>query len=120
VNAVATLNGSEVDILIWNYHDADAPADPAVISLEVDGLRGAAAMISEYRMEASHSNAYRAWQQMGGPAQPSPEQKSELEKAGALDQTVSGYSLPVHDGKANLDVSPLPRQGVLLVRLRER
>ncbi len=120
VNAVATLNGSEVDILIWNYHDADAPADPAVISLEVDGLRGAAAMISEYRMEASHGNAYRAWQQMGGPAQPSPEQKSELEKAGALDQTVSGYSLPVHDGKANLDVSPLPRQGVLLVRLRER
>jgi xylan 1,4-beta-xylosidase len=120
VNAVATRNGSELDVLIWNYHDADVPAEPAQIRLEVDGLRGAAATASEYRMDATHSNAYRAWQQMGGPAQPRPEQKSELEKAAALDQTVSGVSLPVRNGKASLDVSPLPRQGVLLVRLRER
>jgi xylan 1,4-beta-xylosidase len=67
-----------------------------------------------------HSNAYRAWQQMGSPAQPTPEQKSELEKAGALDQTVSGVSVPVHDGKASLEVGPLPRQEVMLVRLSER
>jgi xylan 1,4-beta-xylosidase len=120
VNAVATRNGSELDILIWNYHDADVPAEPATISLEVDGLRGSAAITSEYRMDAMHSNAYREWQEMGGPAQPTPEQKSQLERAGALDQTVSGYSLPVQDGKASLDLSPLPRQGVLLVRLHER
>jgi xylan 1,4-beta-xylosidase len=71
-------------------------------------------------MDAMHGNAYREWQQMGSPAQPTPEQKSQLERAGALDQTVSGHSLPVQDGKASLDVSPLPRQGVLLVRLHER
>jgi xylan 1,4-beta-xylosidase len=120
VNAVATRNGSEVDILIWNYHDADVPAEPAQVRLEADGLHGATAMVSEYRMDATHSNAYRTWQQMGSPAQPTPEQKSELEKAGALDQTVPGLSLPVHDGRASLEMSPLPRQGVVLVRLRER
>ena len=120
VNAVATRNGSHLDVLIWNYHDADVPGEPAPIHLEVDGLRGTAAIVSEYRMDATHSNAYRAWQRMGGPAQPTLEQKSELEKAGALDQTVSGDSVPVHDGKASLEVSALPRQGVLLVRLRER
>jgi xylan 1,4-beta-xylosidase len=119
-NAVATRNGSEVDVLIWNYHDDDVAAEPAQVRLEADGLRGAVAVVSEYRMDATHSNSYRAWQQMGSPAQPTPEQKSELEKAGALDQTVSGVSLPVHDGKASLEISPLPRQGVVLVRLRER
>jgi xylan 1,4-beta-xylosidase len=120
VNAVATRAGSELDVLTWNYHDADLPAEPAQVRLEVDGLHGAEVMVSEYRMDATHSNAYRVWQQMGSPAQPTPEQKSELEKAGALDQTVSGVSLPVHDGKARLEISPLPRQGVMLVRLRER
>ena len=40
-------------------------------------------------------------------------------KAVASVLTVSGVSLPVHGGKASLEVSPLPRQGVLLVRLRE-
>jgi xylan 1,4-beta-xylosidase len=120
VNAVATRNGSELDILIWNYHDADLPAEPAQVRLEADGLHGAAVMVSEYRMDATHSNAYRAWQQMGSPVQPTPEQKSELEKAGALDQTASGVSLPVHDGKASLELRPVPRQGVVLVRLRER
>jgi xylan 1,4-beta-xylosidase len=120
VNAVATRNGSELDVLIWNYHDADVSAGPVPIRLEVDGLRGTAAIASEYRMDVIHGNAYRAWQQMGGPAQPTPEQKSELEKAGELDQTVSGISLPVRNGKASLDPGSLPRQGVLLVRLRER
>jgi xylan 1,4-beta-xylosidase len=120
VNAVATRNGSEVDVLIWNYHDADVAAEPVQIRLEVDGLRGRTAITSEYRMDAFHSNAYRAWLQIGSPAQPTPEQKSELEKAGGLDQTVSGIALPVRNGKASLDPGSLPRQGVLLVRLRKR
>jgi xylan 1,4-beta-xylosidase len=120
VNAVATRNGPEVDVLVWNYHDADVAAKPAQIRLEVDGLRGRTAIASEYRIDAFHSNAYRAWQQMGSPAQPTPEQKSELETAGALDQTVPGISLSVHNKKASLDPGSLPRQGVLLVRLRER
>jgi hypothetical protein len=57
---------------------------------------------------------------MGSPEQLNEEQKRQLEKAGALEQTVSGFSLQVQNGRANLDVSPLPRQGVLLVRLQER
>jgi xylan 1,4-beta-xylosidase len=120
VNAVATRNGSELDVLIWNYHDVDVLAKPALMRLEVDGLHGKRVMASEYRMDATHGNAYRAWQQMGGPAEPTAEQKSELEQAGALDQTVPGISLPVRNGKASLDPGSLPRQGVLLVRLRER
>ncbi len=120
VNAVATRNGPEVDVLVWNYHDADVAAERAPIYLEVDGLRGRTAIASEYRIDAFHSNAYRAWQQMGSPAQPTPEQKSELENAGALDRTVSGISLPVRNKRASLDPGSLPRQGVLLVRLRER
>jgi xylan 1,4-beta-xylosidase len=120
VNAVATRNGSEIDVLLWNYHDADVESPAAEVNLDLDGLTSRALTTSEYRMDAAHSNAYRVWQQMGSPAQPSADQRGQLEQAGALEQSLSGYSLPVQDGRAALHIGDLPRQGVVLVRLREK
>jgi xylan 1,4-beta-xylosidase len=74
---------------------------------------------SEFRVDAEHSNAYRVWQQMGGPAQPNPEQLEQLQKAGQLEETVSDRSVAVKNGKAHLELA-LPRQGVALLRLQER
>jgi xylan 1,4-beta-xylosidase len=118
VNAVATRDGHEIDVLLWNYHDADVPAPAARIHVTIDGLRGRSAIAAEFRVDETHSNAYRAWQQMGSPAHATPEQTQQLEKAGALEQTVADHVLAVPEGKANLDLT-LPRQGVTLVRLRE-
>ena len=119
VNAVATRNGKEVDVLVWNYHDADVEAPAAAVRLEVEGLRTGKVEASEFRMDATHSNAYRAWQEMGSPAHPDADQTAKLEKAGSLEKTVSDHPVPVKDGKAAI-VLTLPRQGVVLVRLRER
>lgn len=119
VNAVATRNGREIDVLLWNYHDADVPAPPAAIHLSIDGLATKSVTASEFRMDAAHSNAYRVWQQMGSPAHPSPDQLAQLEKAAQLEQTISAQPLPVRAGQAALDLT-LPRQGVVLIRLMER
>jgi xylan 1,4-beta-xylosidase len=119
INAVATRNGSEIDVLLWNYHDADVPANPASIHLALDGLPGASVVVSEFRMDATHSNAYRLWQQMGSPAQPDPQQLAQLDQASALEQTQSAHPLAVHDGKSSLELK-LPRQAVVLLRLQER
>ncbi len=119
VNAVATRNGSEIDILVWNYHDADVAAPPARIMLEVDGVLGNRIDSTEYRMDEAHSNSYRAWKKMGSPAQPGEEQKKELEKAGALEQTVPEHTVAVRGGRVILGTN-VPRQGVLLIRLREK
>jgi xylan 1,4-beta-xylosidase len=119
VNAVATRNGREVDVLLWNYHDADVPAASAQVNLGIDGLHGAKAIVSELLMDATHSNAYATWQQMGSPAHPTSEQVEQLQKAGALEETIRGLILSVKDGKGNLFLT-LRRQGVMLVRLQER
>ncbi|HXR39302.1 MAG TPA: hypothetical protein VN776_09425, partial [Terracidiphilus sp.] len=119
VNAVASRNGHKVDVLLWNYHDADVPAPPAHLLLAIDGLSGTEAAEAEFRVDGEHGNAYRAWQQMGSPAHPTPEQTQQLEKAGALEETVPDHPVPVHDGKLVFGLT-LPRQGVMLVRLRER
>jgi len=116
VNAVATRNGLEVDVLMWNYHDVDLLAPPAEIHLAVDGLHGNAVIAAEFRMDATHSNAYRAWQQMGSPAHPDGEQMLRLEKVGALEETVPDHSVAVSKGVADVDLE-IPRQGVVLVRL---
>jgi xylan 1,4-beta-xylosidase len=119
VNAAATRNGAEVDVLVWNYHDADVPAAPAEIDLAIDGLRAKTVTASEFRVDETHSNAYRAWQQMGSPARLSAEQTALLEKAGALEKTVAEHSVPVRHGRVSVELI-LPRQGVALVRLREK
>jgi xylan 1,4-beta-xylosidase len=118
VNAVATRNGREVDVLLWNYHDADVPAPAAQIHLTIDGLRAKAVVAAEFLVDETHSNAYRAWQQMGSPAHPTPEQTQQLEKAAALEQTVPDHGLEVKNGGATIALT-LQRQGVTLVRLRE-
>jgi len=119
VNAVATRNGHEVDVLVWNYHDADVPAPAAQVHLAVDGLRGKAVVAAEFRMDATHSNAYRAWQQMGSPEHPTADQSQQLAKAGALEQTVPDHSIALQNAKAAIDLT-LPRQAVVLLRLREQ
>src|SRR6266550_2150451 len=40
INVIATRNGHEVEILIWNYHDDDLPAAASPIDLTVSGLPG--------------------------------------------------------------------------------
>ena len=122
INAVATMQSNkgsshELDILIWNYHDEDVTAPEAAIHLAVDGLSTSSVTAEEFRMDATHSNAYAAWQQMGNPSQPTTEQQQKLEAAGALQQSVAPHPIAVDSGVVALPLS-LPRQGVALVRLR--
>jgi xylan 1,4-beta-xylosidase len=119
INAVATRNGNEVDVMVWNYHDADVAAPAAEISLEVDGLKGRKATAAEFRMDETHSDSYRAWQQMGSPAHPSANQVAALQKAAGLEETVTDHAIAVKGGKASVKLT-LPRQGVALVRIREQ
>lgn len=117
VNAVATRNGNEVDVLLWNYHDADVEAPAARVLLRVDGLNMADVEETEYRLDGTHSNAFNVWQKMGSPAEPSAEQLAVLEKAGQLEQTVPKHTIHVEAGALNL-AQNVPHEGVLLVRLR--
>jgi xylan 1,4-beta-xylosidase len=119
VNAVATLNGKEVDVLVWNYHDADVQAPAAAIHLTIDGLRGKSAGEEEFRVDQLHSNAYRVWQQMGSPAQPAADQARQLEQAGQLAKTMPNHPIAVRKGVGAIDLK-LPRQGVVLIRLRQQ
>ena len=119
VNAVATRKGKEICVLLWNYHDADVAAPDAQVKLRIDGLHGAHVAVSEFRMDATHSNAYRVWMQMGSPVKPSPAQMKKLEAAGQLEKTLGNFISAVEGGRTDVSLA-LPRQGLALVRLEEK
>lgn len=125
VNAVATVRAfaasganTEWSVLVWNYHDDDVAAPASQIELKIDGLPGNAVIADEFRMDSTHSNAYAAWQQMGSPAQPTPEQQKKLEGADALQETVTPHAIQVSGGEASISIT-LPRQGVALIQLHQ-
>ncbi|MFL6427619.1 MAG: GH39 family glycosyl hydrolase [Acidobacteriaceae bacterium] len=117
VEAIATRRSREVDVLLWNYQDADVPAAPAKIAMEVRGVPGTRATEEVFLMDAAHSNAYAVWQRMGRPQKPNAAQQQELVRSGKLEEVVAPRAVMVKDGAARVEM-PLARQGVALVRLR--
>ena len=84
VSALAAIDGNKLFVLAWHYHDDDVPGPTADIAIELKNLPAAAqrATLVQYRVDRDHSNAFTAWQQMGSPNKPTPQQFAALEAQG--------------------------------------
>jgi xylan 1,4-beta-xylosidase len=116
VAALASRGNRRVTILAWHYHDDDVPGPAAEVALAVDGLgvKQGKAKLQHFRIDAEHSNAYTAWQQMGSPAKPSAAQYAQLEKASELKALAGPSTVDVKNGNATIAFT-LPRQAVSLL-----
>ncbi|MBN8823861.1 MULTISPECIES: beta-xylosidase [unclassified Spirosoma] len=116
INALATKDAKTASVLVWHYHDDNAPAPDAPVSVQLKGVPAQRVLIQHYRIDKEHSNSYEIWKKMGSPKTPTPEQVAELEKAGQLQLLTSPEWITVKNGEAILPFS-LPRQGVSLLKL---
>lgn len=118
VNAIGARKDREIEILIWNYHDEDVPADAAPIDLLISGLpaKVSLGLLEHFRVDSGHSNAFTAWKEMGSPQSPSAGQYEKLQGAGQLQLLTSPAWIPIEQGTAHLQFA-LPRQGLSLVRI---
>jgi xylan 1,4-beta-xylosidase len=117
VDCVATRDTDGINVLVWNYHDDDLPAEGSVdVALEVPGLDGGPFLASHYRMDGDHSNAYAIFHAMGSPQSPSSQQYAELETAGRLALLGEPTRATPKDGLLRFDFS-LPRHAVSLISL---
>src|SRR5262249_45053824 len=109
-----SLAQQQLFVLVWNYHDDDMPAPASPVELSVSGLpwSNGIAHAKQFRIDASHSNAFEFWKRLGSPQNPTAEQYRKLEKAGQLD-LLETKDTPVQGGQANWHFT-LPRQGVSL------
>jgi xylan 1,4-beta-xylosidase len=119
IDGLATASADAAQVLIWNYHDDVAAAQPATVQLVVqppqESIRRA--RITHYRIDDTHSNAYTRWLQLGSPKAPAQAQYAELQKAGELELLESVKSADLHAGQLSLDFA-LPRLGVSLIEIR--
>lgn len=118
VGSVASLDGDTLSVLVWHYHDDDLPGPIAAVQLQLHRLPRAfakGAVVTHYRIDASHSNSFAVWRAMGSPSGPTNAQRAVLLKAAELTTMDAG---PAHlatrdrDAKVAFD---LPRQGVSLL-----
>jgi xylan 1,4-beta-xylosidase len=114
VSALASLDGRKLAVLIWHYHDDDVPGAEAAVELSTSGLPwgDGAAGAEQYRIDASHSNAFEFWKRIGSPPETSPEQYRQLEKAGQL-ALLETKTVRIQNGKTTWRLN-LPRQAVSL------
>ena len=85
IDVLATRDDHGVSIMIWNYHDENIAGPAAAITLSVQELPVAQrVLMTHYRIDANHSNAYSIWKSMGSPQDPRPDQGRQLEAAGEL------------------------------------
>jgi xylan 1,4-beta-xylosidase len=118
VAALASQDGKRVCVLVWNYHDDDVAGPSAAVSLEIKGLpsRVGSTRVRQYRIDATHSNAYDAWKSMGSPQSPTPAQYARLETAGQLALADDPSALSFEKGLVKLRID-LPRQAVSLLEI---
>lgn len=116
IMALASSQERALAVLVWNYHDDDVPAPASAVELGISGLPAGRPLLTHYRVDRDHGNAYEVWKRMGSPQQPTDAQYKELEKAGQLQTLNEPERVAVVDGRIQVKFS-IPRQGVSLVKL---
>jgi xylan 1,4-beta-xylosidase len=117
VDGLATLDGTIVQVLVWNYHDdlIGVAATPVHLAVRVPAAFGSRVRVSNLRVDESHGDAYTTWVSQGMPANPSPAQMDALQAAMTPSPAGADVTVPVgSDHAASVDFD-LPRFGVSLI-----
>ncbi|MGI4830730.1 MAG: GH39 family glycosyl hydrolase [Janthinobacterium lividum] len=117
-DAFATADAHSGSVLLWNYADPAASTQSAAMNVQVAGIPLAAhrALVTQYRIDNTHSNAYTAWQAMGSPQRPSAAQVATLKEKGSLELLRSPMWRDVENGQIHLEVN-LPAESIALVQV---
>jgi xylan 1,4-beta-xylosidase len=118
VDALSASAAHSASVLLWNYNDAQDTTSAAHVSLSVLHVPASVkrVLIKEYRIDATHSNAYTVWKNMGSPQAPSAGQYAQLLDRAGLELVGSPQWQTIDGGRVNFD-SNLPPESVALVQV---
>jgi xylan 1,4-beta-xylosidase len=118
VGVLASADRDRLAVMVWHYHDDDVPGPDAAVDLAVAGLPASVgeAVLTHYRIDEHHSNAYAAWKRMGSPIAPDRGQYATMQAAARLAHMDPPVTRGVVGGEVRLRFT-LPRQAVSLVLL---
>ena len=119
VDTLAATDAHQASVLLWNYADSAQSTAAASTVTVISGVPAQVrrALVTEYRIDTDHSNAYTVWQAMGSPAHPDLAQTKNLKRHDGLETLGSPRWVDVVNGSVSL-AQTLPPQGVSLLQLR--
>ena len=103
-------------LMVWNYHDADVPRTETEVVLNIRNIPAEKVMLSHFRIDRDHSNAYEVWKLMGSPQTVDETQFKILERAGQLELLKSPEWIVTNKGEVYISMT-LPAQAVSLIKL---
>ncbi|MBI1276559.1 MAG: beta-xylosidase, partial [Anaerolineaceae bacterium] len=116
ISGFATLSENNLSILIYHQHDDWDATGEVEINLEVDNLPFQNALLTHYRIDSDHSNAYAEWLHQGQPMYPTPEQYAAIKSRDELETVEPPQKLGSNGGSIRLTIQ-LPVHGVSLLTL---
>jgi len=118
IDAMATRDGQQVKVLVWNYHDIieTVAASAVTLNIKVPASFGSLATVSHLRVDETHGDAYTVWVSQGSPATPTAAQLTALEDAMVPSLLQPDQSVAVTNGAVSVNFD-LPRFGLSLVTL---
>ncbi len=120
VDALATKEATNAAaVMLWNYHDADGDGPVIPADITIHGLPASArrVLLSHYRIDDTHSNAYTVWKAMGSPQHPTTEEYEQLRAQDGLQLLTSPAWVDISNGSVTLTTA-MPRHSVSLVTLK--
>ncbi|MBW8749692.1 MAG: beta-xylosidase, partial [Acidobacteria bacterium] len=105
-------------VMLWNYHDEEKSAPSSPVIVKVIGLPKSAPrlLMTHYRIDDTHSNAYAVWKAMGSPQKPSTQQLAELKAKDGLGLLESPRWMTAEGGTVTI-ATDMPRHAVSLIHL---
>ena len=119
VDALATRAATNsAAVMLWNYHDADGSGPAVPTTVAVNGLSATAkrVLVSHYRIDDTHSNAYTVWKAMGSPQQPTTEQYAQLQAEAGLQLLTSPVWMDAVNGTVTVTTA-MPSHSISLMKL---
>jgi len=121
INGIATMSGNRsVEILLFCHHDDWDVKGEYDVQVEVSNLpfHDSRVMLTHYRIDERHSNAYAEWVRQGRPDYPTPTQTRAIKSREGLELYEPEMDVVLLNGKFKKIVT-LPVHGISLLILTE-
>jgi len=118
VDSMAVRDGTQLQVLVWNYHDdlVTVPATPVRVTAQLPAGFGPSARLTHLRVDDTHGDAYSLWTSQGSPAAPSAAQRAALVAAMEPALLEPVCTADASSGSLTIDFD-LPRFGVSLITI---
>ncbi len=117
--AAISSDGEAVTVLLWYHVDdqyATAPLADVTVTLCRLPFNPTIACVRHWRVDATHSNAYTVWREMGRPQDPTPEQLTLLRNRQGLEEGEPVEAILATDHDLRLRIS-LPLHALSLLEV---